>query len=365
MMQQFVDCEDIAGAVTLVARDGKILEFDAVGYSDLGTGSPMQKDSLFWVASMTKPITSAAVLLLVSEGKIALSDPIEKYLPDFRNQRLVIKKPDGTTASVPPSRPITIRDLLTHTHGLEDPPLPAPKTSLSENVAAIAKNPLQFEPGSQWKYGNAGMNTLGRIVEVVSGQPFEEFLQQTFFTPLGMKDTSFFPEPSQLQNLARSYKRAPQWGSLVETSIGLINGDLTKKEQAVFPGGGLFSTAEDMFRFYQMLLNGGEFEGKRYLPEALVKDMTSPQTGELEAGFSAGMSWGLGVGIVRQPQGWTDCLPSGAWGHDGACGTTVMADPKSKLLFIMMIQHAGLNPYTHGLRFRHAFHSAIVRSFLR
>jgi CubicO group peptidase (beta-lactamase class C family) len=306
----------------------------------------MRRDSLFWVASMTKPITAAATLMLVGEGKITLADPIGKYLPEFKDPR------------------VTIRHLLVHTHGLEDPPLPAPRSTLAEQVAAVAAKPPQFEPGSQWKYGNAGMNTLGRLVEVVSGQPYEAFLQERFFNPLGMRNTTFFPGDEQLLKLAKSYKRPRPWGPLEETGIGLINGDLAKKEQAVFPGGGLFSTAEDMFRFYQMLLNGGEFEGRRYLPQALVTQMVSPQTGELEAGFSGGMAWGLGVGVVKQPRGWTDCLPAGTWGHDGACGTTVMAEPKSGLLFIMMIQRADLNPYSHGLRFRHAFHSAVVRSFL-
>ncbi len=362
MLQQYVDWGDLAGAVSLIARDGKVLEFDAVGCANLATKSPMKKDTLFWVASMTKPMTSAAALLLVSEGKLALSDPVEKFLPEFKHPWMVSEKSADRMVLVRPSRLVTVRDLLTHTHGLEEPPAYAPGTSLAAAVAAVARGPLQFEPGTQWKYGNAGMNTLGRVVEVVSGMPFQDFLRTRFFEPLGMKRTTFYPEPEQLDGMAKSYKRPPEWGPLEEVPIGILNGDLRKKEQTVLPGGGLFSTAEDIFRFYQMLANGGEFEGRRYLPEALVREMVTVQTGELEAGFSAGMGWGLGVGVVKQPQGWTDCLPVGTWGHDGAYGPTVMCEPKMGLLFIMMIQRAGLNPYQDGLKYRHAFHAAVMRA---
>ncbi|CAN5758607.1 serine hydrolase domain-containing protein [soil metagenome] len=362
MLQQYVDWGDLAGAVTLIAQDGKVLDCDAVGYANLATKTPMKKDTLFWVASMTKPMTSAAAMLLVSEGKLALSDPIEKYLPEFKHPWMVSEKTADRMVLVRPSRLVTVRDLLTHTHGLEEPPAIAPGTSLAGAVASTAQGSLQFEPGTQWRYGNAGMNTLGRIVEVISGMPFQDFLRTRFFEPLGMKSTTFYPEPEQLEAMARSYKRPPEWGPLMEVPIGILNGDLRKKEQTVLPGGGLFSTAEDVFRFYQMLANGGELDGRRYLPAALVKEMVTAQTGDLEAGFSAGMAWGLGVGVVKKPQGWTDCLPVGTWGHDGAYGTTVMCEPKTRLLFIMMIQRAGLNPYQDGLKYRHAFHAAVIRA---
>lgn len=362
-MQQYVEWGDIAGAVTLVARDGRVLEFDAVGLADVATKRPMKKDTLFWVASMTKPITSAAILMLVDEGRIALEDPLEKYLPEFQEPWMVAEKTDERIVLERPPRLVTIRDLLAHTHGLEEPPLPAVGTPLSGLVASVARGPLQFPPGTQWKYGNAGMTVLGRVVEVVSGMPFEDFLRMRFFEPLGMTDTTFYPDAEALQGMAKSYSRPVENGPLAEVPIVLINGDPAKKEQTVLPGAGLFSTAEGMFRFYQMILNGGEFAGRRYLAESTVKEMRTPQTGDLEAGFSAGMAWGLGVGIVKNPQGWTDVLPVGCWGHDGAYGTTVMADPRRGLLFLMMIQRMGLNPAHDGLRFRHGFHAAVMRAF--
>lgn len=361
-LQQYVDWGEIAGAVTLVAQDGKILEFDAVGFADLANRRPMEKGMLFWVASMTKPMTSAAVLLLADEGKLALSDPVEKYLPEFKDLWMIEEKSETRMVLKHPARPVTIRDLLTHTSGLDDPPPAATGTPLAQTVANAARGPLQFEPGSQWKYGNAGMNTLGRIVEVVSGVAFQDFLQTRFFDPLGMKNSTFYPDAAQLKNLAKSYRRPQQWGPIAEAGISMLNGDLSLKTQTVMPGGGLFSTAEDIFRFYQMLLNGGEFEGRRYLKAATVKEMLSPQTGDLKAGFSDGMAWGLGVGIVKNPQGWTDILPAGTWGHDGAYGTSVMAEPQKRLLFIMMIQRGGLNPFRDGPKIRYAFHAAVMKS---
>jgi CubicO group peptidase (beta-lactamase class C family) len=364
-MRKFMEWGDISGAVTLVAKAGKIVEFDALGYADLSNKRPMQKDTLFWVASMTKPITSVAVLMLSDEEKLSLDDPVEKHLPAFNGLWLIAEKSDDRMVLMRPSRPPTIRDLLTHMHGLEEPPIPAAGASLEEVAASVARGPLQFEPGTQWKYGNAGMDILGRIVEVVSGQSFPDFLETRFFTPLGMKNTTFYPDAEQLKKLAKSYDRPPEWGPLREVGIWLLNGDLAKKEQTVLPGAGLFSTAEDIFHFYQMLLNGGEYEGRRYLRKETVSEMLTPQTGDLEAGFSPGMAWGLGVGIVRNPQGWTDVLPAGTWGHDGAYGTTVMAEPERKLLFIMMIQRGGLFPSRDGLKFRHAFHSAVMRDFAK
>jgi len=358
-LRQYVEHGELAGAVVLVAKDGQITQFDAIGDADVSGRRTMQKDSLFWVASMTKPITTAAALILVDQGKIGLDDPVKKFLPEFGDLWLVTEKSDARMVLSRPARPITLRDLLTHQHGLAELPPPSPGTPLAEVVSSIERCPLQFEPGSQWKYGNSGMSVVGRIVEIVSGQALPDFLESQLFLPLGMKDTTFFPNAEQLARLAKSYKRPKGSTKLVEVRL-LLNGDIAKGSQTVAPGGGLFSTASDMFRFYQMLLNGGEFNGRRYLSEHIVREMVSPQTGSLKAGFNEGMAWGLGLGIVTQPQGWTECLPAGAWGHDGAFGTSVMAIPSRKLLLIMMIQHGGLNPYTDGLRFRRDFHRAVM-----
>jgi CubicO group peptidase (beta-lactamase class C family) len=362
-LQKRADQGELAGAVTLVALDGKIVELDAVGYADISSEEAMATDSMFWVASMTKPITAASVLLLVDEGRIGLDDPVEKYLPELQDIKMISGTDNGSKEPVRPGRSITIRDLLRHTHGLPDIPQPAAGTSLAQVTEIIARGPLQFEPGSQWKYGNAGMSVLGRVVEVVSGKAFPDFFQERLFGPLGMKNTTFFPNAEQRKRLARSYKFSRDEKKLSEAAITSLNGDLALGTQTISPGGGLFSTAEDMFCFYQMLLNGGTFAGRRYLSADTVHEMLSPQTGSLKTGFSAGMSWGLGLGIVTQPQEWTECLAAGTWGHDGAYGTSVMADPSRKLLFIMMIQCAGLNPFTDGLRFRRDFHGAVMSAF--
>jgi CubicO group peptidase (beta-lactamase class C family) len=362
-LQESVDAGELSGAVTLVAQEGRILGFEAVGCADLKARLPMQKDTLFWVASMTKPVTSAAILLLADEAKLALSDQVEKYLPEFRSMWMVAEATGDRKVLTRPSRGVTIRDLLTHTHGLEEPPMPAPDTPLAEAATAAARGPLHFEPGSQWKYGNASMTVLGRIVEVVSGTAYPEFLRERFFEPLGMRDTTFFPDSAQLDRLAKTYNRLVEGGPLEEMPIAILNGNLREKTQTVAPGAGLFSTAEDMFRFYQMLANGGEFEGRRYLAAATVREMRTSQTGEFEAGFSSGMGWGLGVGVVRRPEGWTEMLPAGTWGHDGAYGTTVMIEPEQHLVFIMMIQRGGLNPFADGLRFRAAFHTVVMKAF--
>jgi CubicO group peptidase (beta-lactamase class C family) len=363
VLRENVDAGELAGAVALVARDGTVLGFEAVGCADLKAGRPMRKDAIFWVASMTKPVTAAAILLLADEGKLALPDPVEKYLPAFRSTWMVTEATEDRKVLCRPSREVTIRDLLTHTHGLEEPPVPAAGTPLAEAATAASRGPLHFEPGSQWKYGNAGMTVLGRIVEVVAGKAFPDFLQERFFEPLGMTDTTFFPDESQLERLAKSYSRLAEGGPLEEIPIAILNGNLREKSQTVAPGAGLFSTAEDMFRFYQMLANGGEFAGRRYLAPETVREMVTSQTGDFEAGFSSGMGWGLGVAVVRRSEGWTDVLPVGTWGHDGAFGTTVMIEPERRLLFLMMIQRGGLNPFVDGLRFRRAFHVAVMKAF--
>jgi len=359
-LQRWVDEGDLAGAVTLIARQGRIEAFDTIGFSDLATRRPMERDTFFWVASMTKPITAAAVLALADEGRLDLDDPLGKYLPAFSQPWMIAEKSDTGMRLRRPARAVTIRDLLAHLHGLEEPPVLPEGTSLAAVTTVIAQAPLQFEPGSQWKYGNASMTVLGRLVEVVVGQPYAEFLQARFFDPLGMTETTFFPDAGQIARLATTYKRPERDGPLEKAEIFLFPEGFASRARTVAPGGGLFSTAEEMFRFYQMLLNGGEFAGRRYLRRETVRAMFTSQTGDLPAGFSPGMGWGLGIGVVRQPEGWTEGLAPGTVNHDGAYGTTVFLDPSRDLLFIMMIQRTGLGGAPDGLRFRHAFTSAVM-----
>src|SRR5689334_14208568 len=264
-MKEYVDANQTAGIVTIVARHGKVAGFDAVGYQDLESKKPMRKDSMFRIASLTKPITCAGIMVLVDEGKISVIDPVEKFLPEYKGMK--IHGCSGLSAygctGIAPSRAINIEDLMTHTSGLEGnlnlqgQPQPA---TLADLAALGAKTQLLFEPGTRWNYSNIGYTALGRIIEVVSKQPYDVFLEQHIFAPLGMKDTSFFPPDEKLQRLATLYtltdnglKRAPnQFGA-------------RKGPKIPAPAGGIISTAEDIFRFNMMMRNKGVLDGKRVL----------------------------------------------------------------------------------------------------
>ncbi|HON08035.1 MAG TPA: serine hydrolase domain-containing protein [Verrucomicrobiota bacterium] len=341
-MQKFVDDNVISGAVVLVADKDKVRFCESVGYSDLKTKRKMSKDNIFWIASMTKPITAVALMILVDEGKVSVDDPVEKYLPEFKNQWMIEEKTNDRMVLVKPPRPITIHDLLTHTSGLGDLPAPRPHCTLAELVMAYSQQPLRFPPGSKWEYSNAGINTVGRIVEVVSGIPYADFVEKRIFKPLGMKNTTFWLTKSQVERVAKSYEPDKTTGGLKETTVYFIQGDLTDKKRTPFPAGGLYSTAEDVCKFYQMALNKGVYNGKRILSEAAINQMTTTQTGEIKTGFTEGMSYGLGFAVVKEPQGVTGMLSKGTFGHGGAYGTESWADPQKGVIYILMIQRAKL-----------------------
>jgi CubicO group peptidase (beta-lactamase class C family) len=341
-IQQFVDDGTISGAVTLVARHGQIASLEAVGLADIAAQKLMRSDSLFWIASMTKPITATAVLMLQDEGKLSVNDPVEKYLPEFKNQWMIESRSTASVRLIKPPRSITIHDLLTHTSGLGDVPAPRPESTLAELVMGYSQQPLKFPPGSKWEYCNSGINTLGRIVETASGQKFADFLAQRIFNPLGMKDTTFWPTARQAKRLAKSYQPKQNGPGLEETQIFFIKGKLQSRDRTPFPAGGLFSTAPDLFRFYQMVLDGGKFERKQVLTRAGVELMTRTQTGDLKTGFTEGMSFGLGWAVVRQPTGATGMLSPGTFGHGGAYGTQAWVDPTKDLILVLMIQRAKL-----------------------
>src|SRR5436190_19825733 len=332
-MQKFVDDGTVSGAVTLVAHKGEIVSVEAVGLADIANKKPMRPDSLFWIASMTKPITATAIMILQDEGKLSVDDPVEKYLPEFKNQWLIENKSSDTMTLKKARRTIMLRDLLTHTSGLSDVPSPRPNCSLAELAMAYSQLPLKFPPGSKWEYCNSGMNVLGRIVEVASGHSFADFVQERIVKPLGMKDTTFWPSASQAKRLAKTYQPGKDKGTLEETNIWFIKGDFTDRSRTAFPSGGLFSTAQDMWRFYQMALNGGEFNDKRIVSRGSVDLMTRTQTGDIRAGFTEGMSFGYGWGVVKQPTGITEMLSPGTFGHGGAYGTQGWIDPKKALIW--------------------------------
>jgi CubicO group peptidase (beta-lactamase class C family) len=342
-MQEFIDAGEIAGAVTLVAKDGRIVHESAAGLADIAEKTPMQTDSMFAVASMTKPITAAAVMVLVDEGRLSLDDPVAKYLPEFKEQKL--------KSGEAPKTEMTLRHLLTHTSGLGGDQ--KNEGTLAETAKALAKRSLDFHPGERWQYGPS-LSVCGRVVEVVSGQPFDVFLQERFFAPLGMRDTSFLPPPEKHARVARLYERK---GDKLESTTHWIN-DLSA-DRTPNPSGGLFSTAADMARFYQMMLNLGELDGRRVLTEASVREMTRVQTDDLKTGFTDGNGWGLGWCVVKSPQGVTEMLSPGTFGHGGAFGTQGWVDPERKMIFVLLIQRAGL-PNSDASEMRRALQQLAV-----
>ena len=340
-IEPFIDAGEISGAVTLVARGGEVVSFEAIGKSDLATGRAMEKGDLFWIASMTKPMAGAALMLLVEEGKVSVNDLVETHLPEFSDLWLIDEKSKDRMTLKRPSRKITILDVLTHTAGIPNVDEPRGRTTLAELVSQVSQRPLELEPGSRWKYSTAGSNVIGRIVEVVSGQRFEVFLQERFLNPLGMTNTTFFPTEWQAKRVAKSYLKNDETPELTETKVHFVKGDLWDTQRTVKPGGGLFSTAEDMRRFYQMLLDGGVYNGRRILSEESVRELTRTQSGDIKTGFTDGMSWGLQFQVVKDPQGVTVMLNPGTFGHGGAYGTQSWADPVNQTIYILMIQRRG------------------------
>jgi CubicO group peptidase (beta-lactamase class C family) len=328
-LKPFVDNHSLAGAVVLVADRNQVLALEAIGYADVSAGQKMLTDALFWIASMSKPITAALLMMFVDDGKVKLDDPVQKYLPEFREQWLSVYKDKDVQVLKKPKQPITVRQILSHTSGMpfasamEQPTLDL--LPLRDAVRSYALTPLLFEPGSKYQYSNAGINTAGRIIEVVSGKPYEEVLQKRLFEPLGMKDTTFWPNAKQLGRLAKSYRPNKAGNDLEEIRIGQLQYPLSDRKRQPMPAGGLFSTAEDVGRFCQMMLNRGVFQGKRILSEAAVKEMTSKQTGE-------GIKIGYGLGWSTGGDG---------FGHGGAYATNMTVDSKRGLITVFLVQHAG------------------------
>jgi CubicO group peptidase (beta-lactamase class C family) len=340
-MQAAVDAHEIAGAVTLVATRDKILHLGAAGFADVAAHQPMPTDALCWIASMTKPVTSVAILMLQDDGKLSVSDPVAKYIPEFAS----LMTPAGKPAN------LTIAQLLNHTSGLADPRPAATRSAktLSELVAVYLSEPMQFEPGTTWRYTSAGFNVAGRIIEIVTGEPFDTFLQQRLFDPLGMRDTTFYPSDTQRLRLAHGYRASPAAGVLtVQTGLG-ANGPIPTRGQAVPLGaGGLFSTASDYGRFCQMLLNGGTLDGRRYLSAEAYRELTTVTTGDLPTGYTKTklnhvLGWGLGVAVVKAPgEGVSALLSAGSFGHPGAWGTAAWIDPVKGLIYVMMVQRPNM-----------------------
>jgi CubicO group peptidase (beta-lactamase class C family) len=346
-MREFADKGEISGAVMLIANKDRILHLSAVGKTDMAKIHQMRTDDIFWIASMTKPITAVCIAILADDGKLSFDDPLAKHLPEFAG--LMVNE-NGQT--VKPARPVTLRDLLTHTSGMGEMTNREPHLTLAETSKKLAEQPLRFQPGTRWAYSTAGIDVLGRVVEAASGMAFDVFLQKRVLDPLEMKNTSFWIAPEKESRWAHSYRWNQPAGKLEETTIPyLYKTAVTDRERPPLGGAGLFSTAEDVAKIYQMMLNQGELRGKRILKPATVAEMTRKQTGALNA--RPGMPWGLGFCVVEDPtkMAANSVLSPGSFGHGGAFSTASWADPTRNLIWVLMFQRDGKgNPDNSDVR---------------
>jgi len=362
-MQEMIARNEIAGAVTVVVSKDRILHLETSGYADVAAKRPMTPDSLFWIASMTKPITGTAILMLQDEGKLKVGDPVSKYLPEFAN----LKTPSGKPAN------LTLTQMLTHTSGLGEAAGPAAQQArtLADLVPIWLAAPMQYEPGEKWKYTQSGINAAARVVEVVSGQTFDVFLQKRLFDPLGMKHTTFYPGDEHRARLVTAYAKNTDTGSLEPVPPRAEYGPRDRPPQG---NGGLYSTALDYARFCQMLLNGGTFEGRRYLTAAAMKFLSEPQTGGMPTGFfqsdtygnrGANYGWGIATSILRTPHdGVAAMLSPGTYGHGGAWGTQAWIDPVKGVAYVLMVQRSNF-PNSDASDVRRAFQEAAARSLAK
>jgi CubicO group peptidase (beta-lactamase class C family) len=355
----YLDRNEIAGAVTLVARKGKVVHFEAQGFRYKEENAPMQKDTIFSLMSMTKPIASTALMMLWEDGRFMLDDPISKWLPSYANKTVI----DQVTAQRVPARPVTVRHILTHTSGLsltptagpnpltdapgdaevEQPPAPSrerPKT-VAEAIERAAGSPLAFQPGDRWQYGSS-TDFAAVLVEKMSGMTIDEFVRTKIFEPLGMRDTHYNIPREKMSRVAAVYRPDK------DGHITLLRKPEFREPTTYFPGvAGLNGTAADYFRFCQMLLNGGEYEGQRLLGRMTVDMMITNQIGAGKPVYirGDGYGFGLGFGVLTNPAKSPDALSIGTFTWGGADGTLFWIDPQEDLIGILMVQ---LNPYTRS-----------------
>lgn len=363
-LQEQIDRHEIAGAVTMVVTRDQVRHLETSGLADVASRKPMQPDTVFWIASMTKPITAAAVLMLQDEGKLDVRDPVAKYLPEFAG----LKTPSGKPAN------LTLVHLLTHTSGLGEAGGPAERQAktLADLVPLWLAAPMQFEPGTRWGYCQSGINAAGRVVEVVSGMSFDAFLQKRLFEPLGMKSTTFYLGDPERARRVTAYARNPATGSLDPVPPRPEFGPRNRPPQG---NGGLYSTAEDYATFCQMLLGRGTFRGTRYLSEASVDLMSTPQTpATLPTGFFQGETfgrrglnygWGLGTCVLKAPhEGVAAMLSPGTFGHGGAWGTQAWVDPVRGVAYVLMVQRSNF-PNSDASDVRRAFQQAAAKALAK
>jgi CubicO group peptidase (beta-lactamase class C family) len=365
-MQPFVDQKIIAGAVMLVTDKDKILDVETVGFASLDEKKPMVANNLFWLASISKTFAGTAIMMLVDEGKLRIDDPVEKYLPEFKGQQVADEK--DPTKLHPPAHLLTIKELLNHTSGIvtpQDKRLKRTDDVLKDEVAQYGTLPLIREPGTRFEYNNCGINTAGRIVEVVSGMPYADFIQQRLLTPLKMTDTGFWPNEEQVSRHARTSKWndahteftdlpfKPDANQLKKAPAGpKVPLRLLTEQGSAFigfyahryamPAGGLFSTADDMARYGQMFLNHGDFGGHHYLSAEAIGMMTSDQTKDIKV--SPSEARGLGWFVKMRD---TDGPAAGSFGHRGARAPALWIDPKNGLAMVLLIESWDLRGKDH------------------
>jgi CubicO group peptidase (beta-lactamase class C family) len=364
LVQRHIAAGSFSGAVTLVARDGRIVYEQAAGLMDLDAKKPMVKDGIFRIMSMTKPVIGVSVLMMMEEGKVRLQDPISKFIPEWRDMTVGVPlaapagrggAPAGPPAAagrgrgnqeapryytVPVEREVTIRDLLTHTGGLVSGPISSyanrsvaagPKETLADYIPRLGKVPLEFQPGTRWAYSAAAaFDVLSRVVEIVSGMPIDRFVKQRILDPLQMKDTTYIP-PSGNPRLVKLYSRTPE-GLKPASDPAFMNGVYFSG------GGGLFSTAEDYAQFAMMLANNGELNGHRLLSPRLIDLMDSVFAPDTLPGRPKGESFGLSVRVVNDPVARNSFLTEGSFGWSGAYGTHFWVDRKEHLIAVAMTQ---------------------------
>jgi CubicO group peptidase (beta-lactamase class C family) len=346
-LEPFVREHRIAGAVAVVATKDQVLCLEPIGYADVDAQTPMRTDNMFWIASMTKPITTTAMMMLVDEGKLNIEDPAEKYLPEFKELRIADSVDNSSLRA--PRHPVTVKELLTHTSGMTESKKNH-NLSLQDDVATFVADPMENQPGTRYRYSNVGITVGGRIIEVLTGMSYGDFMQRRLFDKLGMTDTTFFPNEQQVERVARTFRaKADKTGienltfdvkfptGNVPPKLLLHYGAPTVaqyKNHYAHPSGGLFSTAADLLKFCRMLLGGGVAGGKQYVSQAAIKQMTSIQTGDLTVNPQEG--YGLGWLVQKKvDQG----HPSiGSFGHRGARKTLMWIDPSRQIVMILLLQ---------------------------
>ncbi len=356
LVDRYIDNGEISGAVTLVGRNGQVAHLEAQGVMDIESETPMRTDTIFRIASMSKPVAGVAIMMLVEEGKVRLRDPVSRFLPSFAGSEVGMRSdnagpgggfggfggPPPEFYTVPADREVTVRDLLTHTSGVMSGPM---GNSVGRDMSGtrhdvglawvddLGAAPLEFQPGARWAYSAlAGFDVLSRIVEVVSQQRFEEFLDERVFGPLGIEDATFWPSPAQRERLVNSYSR---------TDDGLApreNPDSMSGQNYSSGAGGLMTTAQDYGRFAMMLANGGELDGVRILSPRSVELMGSAYIPDTLPGRPSGEGYGLSVRVVTDPVARDTYLTKGSFGWSGAYGTHFWVDPVENLVGVLMIQ---------------------------